>query len=218
MKLDYGKTIYNAKDEKLGELENVVIDPETKEVTHLVSKKGFLFTTDKVIPIGMVSKEDEDGIYLGNFSGDEKDLPDFMQMHYVEVKQANQIRSANYTNMTTFLPYPSLGFGTLAHFPYRGRPKSTESWIEVNIPDDTTAIQKGIEVYTFDGKHIGDVDKVFMDSFTDKVSHFVVSEGFLFKDKKLVPILWVKEIKASRITLYVDEKIFEYLPEYEEES
>ena len=216
MKLDYGKAIYNAKKEKLGEISDVVIDPKTKEVTHLIAKKGFLFTKDTVIPIEMITKEDEDGIYLGKFTGDEDDLPEFMEMHYVRVKRSSQPGSADHANRTPYLPYPSASFGSLIYFPYRRGRTRFKPQINVNIPADTTAIEKGVKVYTIDDKHVGDVDNIFMDSFTDKVSHFVISEGFLFKEKKLVPILWVKEITTDRITLYVDENIFEYLPDYED--
>ena len=42
--------IYNQNGDKVGSIDRLVIDPRTNEVTHIVVRKGFLFTKDKVIP------------------------------------------------------------------------------------------------------------------------------------------------------------------------
>jgi uncharacterized protein YrrD len=45
--------------EKIETLDRVVLDPETKEVSHIVVKKGMLFSTSKVIPISYVNLDGE---------------------------------------------------------------------------------------------------------------------------------------------------------------
>jgi uncharacterized protein YrrD len=42
----------------------VVLDPQTKKAIHIVVRKGFLFTEDKVVPISFISDATEDRVTL----------------------------------------------------------------------------------------------------------------------------------------------------------
>jgi sporulation protein YlmC with PRC-barrel domain len=44
VELTKGTDIYTADGEKVGSIDRVVLDLETREVTHVVVQKGFLFT------------------------------------------------------------------------------------------------------------------------------------------------------------------------------
>ena len=54
-----------------------MLDPETKEGTHIVVRKGFLFTEDKVIPMALISAATEEGVTLRENVGDLQTLPLF---------------------------------------------------------------------------------------------------------------------------------------------
>ena len=42
-----GVDVYSSDNEKIGTLHRVVMDPKTKEVSHIIVKEGFLFTGGK---------------------------------------------------------------------------------------------------------------------------------------------------------------------------
>jgi sporulation protein YlmC with PRC-barrel domain len=64
MQFKKGAEVFSSDGEKIGTLNRVVIDPRTREVSNLVVEKGFLFKTDKVVPITLVDLDMEDRIVL----------------------------------------------------------------------------------------------------------------------------------------------------------
>jgi sporulation protein YlmC with PRC-barrel domain len=56
--------VLTSSGEKVGRIDRVVIDPKSKELTHVVVKKGFLFTKDKVVSVDHVETTNEDRILL----------------------------------------------------------------------------------------------------------------------------------------------------------
>jgi uncharacterized protein YrrD len=54
-----------------------------------------------------------------------------------------------------------------------------------------------------------------MDEQANRVSHFVIEEGFFFKNRKLVPVSWVKTVVQDEIHLGVGAKTLDSLPEYQ---
>ncbi len=74
-----------ADGRKLGYLDRIVIDPRTKEVTHLIVKKGFIFVHDKVIPVDLIETTGEDRVILKKEAEEGDNFPDFEETHYIEV-------------------------------------------------------------------------------------------------------------------------------------
>lgn len=72
MQLKKGADVFSSAGEKIGSIDRVVIDPETKEASHLVVEKGVLFTTNKVISDETVALKEgakvisKDGEHIGN--------------------------------------------------------------------------------------------------------------------------------------------------------
>ena len=56
--------VLTSTGDKIGRIDRVVIDPKSNEVTHLVVKKGILFTKDKVVPLEQVEAANGDEIIL----------------------------------------------------------------------------------------------------------------------------------------------------------
>src|SRR5260370_28486368 len=83
MEFQQNSAIFTANGDAVGHIDRVVVDPETKVVTHIVVRKGFLFKEDKVVPISLIAKATEDGIRLRDDVGDLHALPLFEEKHYV---------------------------------------------------------------------------------------------------------------------------------------
>jgi uncharacterized protein YrrD len=211
--------VYTAEGEEVGEVERVVLDPRTKKVTHIVVEKGILFTEDKVVPVSLVASATEERVELRQNAGDLEALPDFQERHFVNLSDKDLVRAEvppNYPPPMYWYPplygapYAApMGYPTYPHEPYVVE-------VEQNIPEGEIALQEGAEVIGVEGDHVGDVDEVLTSPEANRVTHFVIKEGLLFKDKKLVPVEWVNRIDQDRIYLVVGSQTLENLPEYSE--
>jgi hypothetical protein len=109
-------------------------------------------------------------------------------------------------------PDTGIGFPGVARAPYSG--PSTEK--HRNIPEDTVPLKEGTEILSSDDKHVGNVERLFVQTDSNKVTHFLISQGVLFQDRKLIPAHWVKSVDEDRVSLAVSSELLERLPSYKE--
>src|SRR6266545_4349468 len=95
MQFKQGTGVYTSDGRDVGRIDRVVLDPKTKEVTHIVVRKGFLFTEDKIVPLSLIASALEDQVRLRPDAGDLGALPPFEETHYIPVDEA-EARGANY--------------------------------------------------------------------------------------------------------------------------
>lgn len=217
MKFKFGTDIVNQEGEKVAELYQVVIDPATDEITHLVAKKGFLFPSDKVIPISLIMSSSEEQIKLYDFEGEFEDLDDFTEVEYVKAESERKISmlDARGMNVAPLLAYPPAGHGGFGYVPVINYPEQPETEMAKNIPDSTVDIPENARVIGLNGEHVGNVEEVIFDPTSDKVTHFVISKGLFFTEDKLIPVSWVKGFDSDKLKLVVNEEIVDNLPEYD---
>jgi uncharacterized protein YrrD len=204
--------------ERVGKIDRVVIDPRTKEVTHVVVRKGAIFSEDKVVPIDLIESASEDGVALREDAGDLEDLPNFEEEHFVTLNEDEAARSryGDYSAIPLYWypPLYSAPFGAGRLGPTYPPLYPTE--VERNIPKGTIALKEGARVISADGDHVGNVEQVLTEPEADRASHFVISSGFFLKEKKLVPVRWVDSIEEEKVHLAVGSSLIETLREYQE--
>jgi uncharacterized protein YrrD len=66
------------------------------------------------------------------------------------------------------------------------------------------------------GKHVGDVERLFLEPEFRNVTHFLIRQGLLFKDPKMVPVNWVKSVEENKVNLTVSSGVLEDLPAYKD--
>ena len=220
MQFTEGAKVFTADGERAGTIDRVVLEPDTKEVTHLVVQKGFLFTEDKVFPISLVGPATEDQVTLREDAGDLEKLPDFEETHYVPVGPSHPgpgpkpAPSSAHWARPLYL-YPPLGtWWTGAPYTDYDRPRYVAK-TEKNIPEGTVALEEGAKVISSDGEHIGDVERVLTDPQEDRATHLLISEGLILKDKKLIPTGWMSTVHEDEVHLLVGSDSVESLPEYQ---
>jgi sporulation protein YlmC with PRC-barrel domain len=198
--------IYTADNEKAGHLERVVIDPQTREVTHLVVRQGFIFSEDKVVPLSLVAAAAAERIVLRAEAGDLEDLPQYQQEQFVPLVEAERERleaaAAYGAPIYPYFTYPPPGLYDLE--------------VETNLPSDVVPLAEGASVTSIEGQHVGDVERILADSQTDRVTHLVISRGVILKERKLIPIQWVSQIKPDELFLAVGTRMLESLRPYED--
>jgi uncharacterized protein YrrD len=225
MQFKRGAKVFTSDGEQVGEIDRVVIDPKTDEVTHVVVEKGFLLTVDKVVPISLIGPATEDRVTLRENAGDLEALPDFEERHYV-LSDEEKLREASSLGRARPLHwYPPInmtwwqGGGYLGYtgfFGYPVPPYVVET--ERNIPEGTVALKEGAKVISSDDEHVGDVETVLTDPEENRATHLVISQGLLFKERKLVPTSWVSMVMSDEVHLAVGSRLLERLKEYEPQS
>ena len=213
MQFKKGAEVFSGEGEKIGTLNRVVIDPRTREVSSLIVGKGTLFRTDKVIPITLVDLDSEDRIVLKKTNQDVlEDFPDFETAHYIPLDEPDnpyhEVIEASYWYPPI---HPGWAIGNFAGHPLPKYVLKTDQ----DIPEGTVALEEGAKVISRNGEHVGNVEEVITESQDNRVTHFVISEGFLLKERKLVPAVWVAKVAEDEIHLSVESSLFERLPEYQ---
>jgi uncharacterized protein YrrD len=209
--------VKTARDEVVGKVDRVVIDPRTLEVTHVVVQKGLLFTEDKVVPAEWIASTPENEVILKQDTVDVESLPDFEETHYLPVEEIDPQSGAMAVDYVArpYYWYPPVGVSPSGYpGPYMISAPRTET--EQNIPEGTVALKEGAGVFDKNGDQVGNVERIYTDPSTLKATHFVLSSGLLFKERKLIPIHWVTIFEEDRVNLEVGAKFLERIPPFPE--
>jgi uncharacterized protein YrrD len=214
MELKEGSTVFTFAGEQVGRINRFVLDPATNEVTHIVVEKGWLLPEDKVVPIDMVNSATEERVVLNEDPRDFEQLPPFEETHYVELTQADIPRVDDPIYSPAYYWYPPTGYiGSLASGPeyYAWQPVETQR----NIPADTVPLKEGARVMSSDEEHVGDVERLFLDSESHRATHLLISQGLLFKERRSIPMNWVRSVEEDEVHLWVPARVLERLPAFE---
>jgi uncharacterized protein YrrD len=216
MELKEGTQVMTPGGEELGRINRFVLNPETNEVTHIVVQKGWLLPEDKVIPFNLIDSATDEGVVLNQEVGDFDQLPPFEEAHYVsaEAGDTDLPGDPGYQYLPAYYWYPPHGF---TGYPAYGLPYPAWPLVvtERNIPDNTTPVKMGSDVISSDDEHVGDVERIIAASDSNRATHFLISAGLLFKERKLVPAHWVKSVTEDTVYLSVPARLLENLPPYE---
>ena len=216
LELKEGTSVFTQSGEEVGKINRFVLDPVTNEVTHIVVQKGWLLSEDKVVPIGMIDAATEERVELNQKIGDLDQLPPFEETHFVELTDTDNRPTSSfmYRYAPAYYWYPPSGYiGYPAFGPgYYGWPPVETTR---NIPADTIPLKEGADVISADGKHVGDIERLFVNAESNKATHFLISQGLLFKEQKLIPAHWVKSVEENKVNLAVPSRILERLPAYQ---
>ncbi|HEX5944411.1 MAG TPA: PRC-barrel domain-containing protein [Anaerolineales bacterium] len=219
MELREGVSVFTPGGEEVGRVNRFVLDPATNEVTHIVIQKGWLLPEDKVLPFEMVSSATDERVVLSEDVGDFDQLPPFEETEFIRAADEEPGQPVPpvdpvYQYAPAYYWYParsSLGFPGIGLGPYAWPLGETKR----NIPEDTVPLKEGSKIISSDGEHVGDVERLFLEEDSNKVTHFLISQGVLFKDRKIVPAHWVKSVEEDTVNLVVSSPLLERLPSYE---
>ncbi len=221
IKITKNMSIYGTDNEKLGDVKQIVVDPLTSEITHLVITQGFIFTVDKVLPMAFITKQVDGSLYVDR-QVDELDLRDYEETFYVKEDDPEVIVDKDDVHIPTsvyyYPPLVSRHEGYYWGMPRRYAGDPVKLVRRVNVPEDSLLIEKGMNIYSLDGDHVGDVYSVHLDENTNRITHFIISQGLFFQDYKLIPTFWVEEVSEKGIHIAVGTERLEKLPAFEPEK
>lgn len=211
--------VFDVNGDKVGTIDRVVIDPRTKQVTHVVIHEGVLFTESKVVPVEWLDYTTEEKIILKMSEENVDKLPPFKETHYIPWHETNMGgRAQPKAYAAPYYWYPPADVywwgdpGYRTYFGFNEPPFAT--FTEHHIPEGTVPLKEGAQVISADNEHVGDIEQVFADPDSDRATHFVISQGMIFKDKKLVPTAWIDKLRTDKVYLDVDSEFLDRLANY----
>jgi len=210
MNIDLGMDVFGSDGEKVGTVERIVVDSNTKQIHKFIVHRGFLSHDDKLVDIDMVTSHDADGLRLDLSSNQVNELPDYVEERFVQVPDDDR------GSLPFMLPSAAGAGAYLYGAPNigRGYEGSQDSFfdaapsvapvleVESNIPETDVMISEGTDVYGADGDKLGSVGEVLV-SNDGAIDGFVVSKGLIFKKDVRVPIDWVESANGDEIRLNV---------------
>jgi sporulation protein YlmC with PRC-barrel domain len=184
----------------LGELADVVIDPTTRSVTHLVvapdSRLGIFGS--RLIPIELASADEgTEEILLDRAIDDVRKLEPVEEVAYLRVGSF-PVEDPDWdmgVSDALALPYYGLGEPALSNY---------ASDVEITydrIPKDEVEIRRSSLVTSSDEHDLGRVEAFILDD-GDHVTHLVLEHGHLWGRKDVtIPIGAVSKIETDRVTV-----------------
>lgn len=208
MKFHLGAEVVDFEGEKLGSLKQIVVDPVTQEITSLIIDQGLLFKEDKVLPISLVLQAEEDQIRLVETDQDLAELPPYQEESYFPYQYQEKKRPPTLIPGNYLAIRPDTDYGKpqehLAVFEQKTPGK--------NLPEPMDRLKKGADVISLDGNKVGQVQEVMAVPETKHITHLIIDRGFLNRESVLIPIDWVDEISAEKLSLQVDQQVIDHLP------
>ena len=219
--MDFKKNaeVFTHDGKKVGEIDRVVIDPRTNDVTHLVIRRGFLLTEDKVIPVGWFEHSAEKGLILSEDKAAVESLPPFEEVHYAPWQEGGVRETYPISMAEPYFWYPPANtywwnYPAYRHdFDFSEPPLAVE--VDRAVPEGSIALKEGARVVSADHKHVGDVAQVMVDPANKHVTHFVISSGLFFKNHKLVPTAWIDHLDDEEVVLAVNADFLDRLEPYQ---
>jgi sporulation protein YlmC with PRC-barrel domain len=178
-----------------GRSTHVIMNPDTREVTHLVVETSGPTKNARVVPIGLVVASTPDRIHL-SCTGDELARMDpFVETQYVAGREPYGVYSAS-----DYLTWPSTST------------EAPSDTAQKRIPHGEVAVGRGMRVVASD-REIGAVGDVLMDQDSTEVTHIVLTVGgFLNKRDVAIPLSEIDRIEDDTIYVALDKHAIEALP------
>jgi len=192
--------VVDRRDNKIGKLDRLVLDPRSGDVTHIVVHKGLVLTEDRVVSATRVQRATADRVELSITENEMEDLPRFEQDHFVPLGAEEGARHGVEGTPATLYPYWPPGVSAF------GMPAGVLPYVVErtrNVPPEAVVIQQGAEVRAVDGEEIGEVEQVLTHGSNDQATHLVVDTGPMAGNRRLVPIDWVNRVDERAVRLAV---------------
>lgn len=185
--------VINGSDGELGKLDALVIDPTTRQVTHLVVSHDRL-SPRVLVAIGDVASTSPEVITLdldeeALLASERFDRPDFNEPDETWANEEMALDPGSY-----FLePFAS---------PLDGWVLATHE----RVPKGEVSIRRGAEVYSSDGTKVGQVDEFLVDPEDGHITHVVLREGHFFKHDEdvVIPVGSATDLEEGRVVLDID--------------
>ncbi len=201
VRLDLGCPV-RCTDDAFGELTDVVIDPTTRRVTHLVVQPHRSGEPTRLVPVERArSDEAADGTIMLDGTVEEigrlEPVREAAYLRLGEFPVADPDWEVGVREMLAQPYYESIDTVTTAPIAYDDH----VMWTYDRIPKGDIEIRRASPVTSSDGHHVGHVDGFIVDS-EDHIGHIVLEHGHLWgKREVVIPIGAVARVETDAVVL-----------------
>lgn len=184
-------------DGQFGQTTCVIINPTTKDVTHVVVKSKHIPHPEYLVPIEFIARTTPKAIELKCSQRRLEAFDEFVEHEFIRVDAP----------MDRYLP------GGYALWPYVV--PLDEEYVELvheRIPNGATALHRGAKVAATDGP-VGQVDEFLIEPQSGHITHLILHHGHLWgKEDVAIPVSAIDGIRADTVYLKLDQKTIESMP------
>jgi sporulation protein YlmC with PRC-barrel domain len=204
VRLELGSPV-NCTDGPFGELADIVIDPTSRRVTHLVVAPDGDHGKAKLVPIELASAEGgSPAINLDCSSEEAGRLDPVEESAYLRLGDSPELEPGWEIGVESVLSHPYYGYGSGVGMGYEVAPGDYDPHVSVTydrIPKGEVEIRRASEVTSSDGHGLGKVDG-FLVGEDDAITHFVLERGHLWGKREVtVPISAVANVYTDAVSL-----------------
>jgi sporulation protein YlmC with PRC-barrel domain len=198
MRLELGTSV-RCIDGELGELADLVIDPTTKRVTHLVVQPRHPSGPTRLVPVARARP------------GGEKEIS--LDCTVEEALKGEPVQEVAFLRLGQFPvedPDWDVGVEEILAEPYYGSDEiggyaapydENVSVAYDRVPKGKVEIRRASAVTSADGEHVGHVDGFVVDR-EDQITHVVLERGHLWRKRDVtIPIGAVAKVKTDNVDL-----------------
>jgi uncharacterized protein YrrD len=202
-----------ATDGPCGEIADVVLDPTTWHVTHLVVQPHHHHDEARLVPIDAVISNDADHLVLSWSTTQVEaaalvEKTDFLTYHSWPRTEAGWDFGFNRVLSWPYYPYGgggSIGIG----YPYGygsgggwGGPAQVSTTYD-RVPEGTIEVRRASQVRSSDGHKVGHVDGFLIDP-DSKITHLVLEHGHFWSHRDItIPIVDIEWASRDEVQLSV---------------
>ena len=186
-------------DGPCGQCLTLIVDRETRKVTHLVLEDETLpyEPYQRLVPVEQVAEADKALIRLRCTRDEVAHMEPFIETHYIQKTERSYTVVPGGQSPPMVAPMAGISYAM---------------YDEEKVPEGAVAIRPGIEVEATDG-HAGTVGELVVDPQTAEVTHFVLREGHLWGKKEMtLPVAAVERVAGDRVYLRLDKQAIGQLP------
>jgi sporulation protein YlmC with PRC-barrel domain len=202
MRLELGTPVH-CTDQQLGDLADVVIDPVSRRLTHLVVRIQGRPGPARLVPMELVSTDADGRLCLGCSMGEAGRLDavqDFAYLRIGDFPVSDPKWDVGVENVLAMPYYPMSDMGTTA-LPY-------DDHVSVafdRVPKGEVEIRRTSSVMAADGKRIGHVEGFVVDD--DHITHILVEHRHgLRRQRVTIPIGAVEKVETDSVSVRLTSK------------
>jgi sporulation protein YlmC with PRC-barrel domain len=188
-----------------GRSTNIVFNPVTGQVTHIVVKSGDVEGGEYLVPIGVITESTPTLIQLQWTSTELTQAESFVKDVFLGEDEEAYLEDAGGSSGMAW-PYFKADQEHLSDMLAAGFEQ------EEQIAPDELAIRRGAEVEATDGR-VGTVDGFLVDSATSHITHLVLRAGHFWGHNDVtIPVSQIERVEENIVHLKLDKEAIKNLP------
>jgi sporulation protein YlmC with PRC-barrel domain len=177
-----------------GYVTHAIVNPSTKEVTHMVVQEEDPQYRKIIVPLALVSESTPKQVHIRCKLDELSKLESFEEIKFALIEVPEYIGGA---------------YGMLPQEIVETRQIRSHS---EHVPPGELALRRGAHVEATDGR-VGQVDEFLVDPRDDKITHLVLRKGHLWGKRDVtIPVAEIDRIEEDTIHLKLDKHAVERLP------